>query len=335
MFVKTKGSRLSNFQKMIKHLFTLSLFTISLYSLGQENYNNVSMVVSTADLENNTYKKDTTANALLIYEKGYSRVQNGGNYNLLTDYERKIKILNKKGFDEATVEFFLYRNKSGKELYRKLVAYTHNLENGKIVKTKVLKENIYQENYNENFILVKFTFPKVKPGSVITYKYQVESPFMFNFNGWDFQDDIPKLYSEYVTDLPGNYVYNIKLVGTLKLTTNQSTIKRNCIEVGRGGSSDCAHNVYVMKDIPAFKKEKYMTAKKNYFSRVDYELKEFKGFDGINKKYTETWKNVDDKIKREPNIGLQLKKVNTTKDILPDSIQIQPNSLAKAKKIYQ
>ncbi len=322
---------------MIKNLFvaTIVFFIFSSNLCSQENYNSSNMVVSIADLENNTYKKDTTANALVIHEKGYSRVQNGGNYNLLTDYERKIKILNKKGAAKATVKVFLYRNKSDKELFRKLVAYTHNVENGKIIKNKVLEKNIYKEDYNENLIQVKFTFPNISPGSVISYKYQVESPFMFNFNGWDFQEDIPKLHSEYITDLPGNFVYNIKLVGTLKLTENESTIKKNCLEVGGGGVSECSHNVYVMKNIPAFKEEKYMTAKKNYFSRVHYELKEFKGFDGVNKKYTETWKNVDSKLKKEPNIGLQLKKINATSDILPDSIQKLPNNLVKAKKIYR
>ncbi|PKV52108.1 uncharacterized protein DUF3857 [Aquimarina sp. MAR_2010_214] len=316
---------------------TLTLFfiTFSLFINAQEAYNSKSMVVSMIDLQSSTYKKDSTANAFFIYEKGFSRMENGGNYNLLTDYEAKIKILNKQGFDHATVKVLLYRNKNNKESFNSLVAYTYNLEQGKVIKTKVEKDQIYYEKYDQNFTLVKFVFSNIKPGSVLTYKYQVESPFMYKFNGWEFQDDIPKIYSEFIADLPGNYVYNIKLVGTLKLDTRESTLKKNCLQASGYGSADCSHNIYAMKDIPAFKKEKYMTAKNNYFSRIEYELKEFKGYDGKNKKYTQTWKNVDDKLKKEATIGVQLKKLSITKNLLPDSIQSLPKDITKAKMIYR
>ncbi|WP_299251600.1 DUF3857 domain-containing protein [uncultured Aquimarina sp.] len=319
------------------HRSFFSVFFLLLYfsSISQENYNYKSLVVSQTDLKGTRYEKDTTANAFYIYEKGFSRIENGGNYNLLTDYSGKIKILNKEGFEKSTIEVLLYRNKNRKEIFRNLIAYTHNLENGKIIKTKLGEDNIYKEKYDEHYTLVKFTFPNVKPGSVITYSYQTESPFIFNFKGWEFQDDIPKMYSECIADLPGNYVYNIRLVGSLKLDVEESSIKKECIELSNSASADCSHNQYIMKDIPAFKKEKFMTAKKNYFSRVEYELKEYKGFDGVNKKYTETWKNVDKELRTEKTIGIQLKKVNATKNILPETIKTMPISLDKAKAIYK
>ncbi|WP_405206975.1 DUF3857 domain-containing protein [Aquimarina sp. LLG6339-5] len=318
-------------QSFLSILFLL----LSILGISQESYNHKNLVVSEYDLKGTRYEKDTTANAFYIYEKGFSRIQNGGNYNLLTDYSAKIKILNKEGFEKSTVTIFLYKSKNGKELFRNLIAYTYNLEDGKVIKTKLEEDQIYQEKYDEHNTLVKFTFPNIKPGSVITYTYQVESPFIFNFKGWEFQDEIPKLYSEYVTDLPGNYVYNIRLVGNLKLDVNESSLIRDCIEVSRGGSANCSHNQYIMRDIPPFKEEKYMTAKKNYFSRVEYELKELKRFDGTNKKYTETWKNVDKELKNEKAIGVQLKKINATKNILPDTIQKKQIGLNKAKEIYR
>ncbi|WP_298541008.1 DUF3857 domain-containing protein [uncultured Aquimarina sp.] len=320
---------------MHKSFLSVLFLSLSFLSISQENYNYKSLVVSEADLKGTRYEKDTTANAFFIYEKGFSRIENGGNYNLLTDYSGKIKILNKEGFDESTIEVLLYRNKSRKEILRNLIAFTHNLENGKIVKTKLEEDKIYREKYNDHYTLVKFAFPNVKPGSVITYSYQTESPFIFNFNGWDFQDDIPKMYSEYINDLPGNYLYNIRLVGPLKLDVEESSIKRECIELSNSATADCSHNQYIMKDIPAFKEEKYMTAKKNYFSRVEYELREYKGFDGVNKKYTETWKNVDKELRTEKTIGIQLKKANATKNVLPEAIKTMPISLEKAKAIYK
>ncbi len=319
----------------MKSLLVFLVIGITCITLqAQGNYNTKSMVVSQYDLSATTYPKDSTANAFYIYEKGYSRIQNGKSYNLLTDYERKIKILNEDGYEQANIEIYLYKNKSNKEKINQLTAHTYNIEDGKVVRAEVAKSYIFKTAYSEHFDVVRFTFPNIKPGSVIRYSYQLESPFTFNFNGWDFQDEIPKLYSEYVTDLPGNYLYNIRLVGHMKLKTNESDLKKRCLETSRG-YSNCSHNKYVMVDIPAFKEEEYMTAKKNYFSRVAYELKEFKGFDGRNTKYTDTWKNVDRKLKKENNIGLQLKKINSTKEVLPTDIQSMPTALEKAKKIYR
>ncbi|MGY3795425.1 hypothetical protein [uncultured Aquimarina sp.] len=320
---------------MFRSFLITAILLSSFFCTSQENYNSKNLIVSKADLKGTIYKKDTTANAFYIYEKGYSRIENSGNYGLLTDYSGKIKILNQEGFDSSIFEILLYNNKSKKEIFRDLVAYTYNLEDDKIVKTKLEEDKIYTEKYNEHYTLVKFTFPNIKPGSVLTYSYQTESPFTFNFNGWDFQDDIPKLHSEYVADLPGNYVYNIRLVGTQPLDTEDNSIKKGCFDIGYGRVADCAHSRYVMKNIPAFKKEKFMTAKKNYFSRIEYELKEFKGFDGINKKYTETWENVDKELRTEKTIGQQLKKIKATKNILPVSLANMPLNLEKAKAIFR
>ncbi|MBW1297521.1 DUF3857 domain-containing protein [Aquimarina litoralis] len=320
---------------MLRAIIISLLLLLPLLCISQENYNFKSSVVSKADLEGTRYLRDTTANAFYIYEKGYSRIESEGNYGLLTDYSGKIKILNKEGFDQSTFEILLYRNKNRKEVFRNLIAFTHNLENGKIVKTQLEEDKIYREKYDENYTLVKFTFPNIRPGSVITYSYQTESPFRFNFRGWDFQDDIPKIYSEYIADLPGNYVYNIRLVGAQKLDTEENSIKKDCFDIGYGRIADCAHSKYVMKNIPAFKKEKFMTAKKNYFSRIEYELKEFKNFDGTKTKYTSTWKSVDKELKTKRTIGQQLKKLNATKNVLPDSIKNMPYGLDKAKSIYK
>lgn len=318
---------------MLKLLPFLLLVSSSI--IGQGNYNSKSMVVSNSDLQNNTFSQDTTANAFFIYEKGYSRIQNGGDYNLLTDYAAKIKILNEKGYDNATVEIVLYKDKSNKQTYQDLVAHTYNLEDGKIVKTKVTETSIYKEEYDKHFTRIKFTFPNLKPGSVLTYSYQFASPFKYRFKGWKFQSDIPKIHSQFTADIPGNYLYNIRLIGYQKLSKDESSIKKNCLSVNyMESTADCSHNEYAMENIPAFINEKYMTSENNYLSRIAFELSEFRWFDGSVKKYTKTWKSVDREFKTEKSIGRQLKKLSVTQNILPDSLAKTANTLKKAKDIY-
>lgn len=305
------------------------------HSQTNTSFNSESYRVTLSDIKTNTFAKDSTANALVVYEYGKSWINNT-DYDLNTDIKRKIKILNNDGFNEATIEIYLYqKDNSTYEKVNKIEATTYNIENGNVVKSQLSKKDIFKEKYNENFDIVKFTLPNVKAGSIITYSYTLTSPFLFKYKGWNFQDDIPTLYSEYNTSIPGNWLYNIKLVGGKKLTTNTSELKKNCLEGPRGGSASCMVSTYAMKDIPAFIEEDYMTTRDNYLARVEYELKTFQGFDGRVKNYTKEWKDVDKELRIEPTIGKQLLKSVNIEDLLPSDIASNSNSLENATLIYK
>ena len=59
-----------------------------------------------------------------------------------------------------------------------------------------------------------------------------------------------------------------------------------------------------MEDIPAFKAEKFLTAERNYLSRIDFELKQITKLDGYVQKYTRDWEDVDKELKTDKSIGI-------------------------------
>lgn len=318
----------------MKYFALVLAFFTSFTFTGQSVFNSEGASVTKADLETNYYEKDSTANALVIYEYGNSYIDKNS-FKLKTEITKKVKIFNRNGFDKANLEIFLYNNKNKKEKVSDLRATTYNLENGSVTKTKLKNSEIFEEKYNENYTIVKSTFPNIKEGSVIIYSYTLESPFVFKYKGWSFQEDIPKLYSEYNTSIPGNYEYNIKLVGFLKLFHQDSNIRHNCLSVGNGGYANCTDTRYIMKDIPAFIEEDYMTTKSNYLSRIEYELKVFRGFDGRVDNITKNWKTTDKELKTDNNIGRQLGKSGGLKNLLSDSIINENDELKKASKILE
>ncbi|TGV00830.1 DUF3857 domain-containing protein [Flavivirga rizhaonensis] len=319
---------------MNQTIFLSFLLLSSLTLFSQSNFHSNSYRVTLGDLKTNTFEKDSTANALIIYKYGNSFVDRS-DYDLRTEIKQKIKILNKEGFNKANVSIHLYNKGDRKQKVEKIVATTYNLVDGKVIKTPLLKKDIFREKHDENHTFVKFTLPNIKEGSVITYSYTLISPFMFNYKGWDFQSDVPTLYNEYRTSIPGNWHYNIKLVGGKKLTTNTTEEKKNCLESSRGGSANCANSVYAMKDIPAFIEEDYMTSKSNYLARVEYELQTFRGFDGRVNDYTKTWRTVDREFKTDKDIGRQLSKSIDLEDLLTLEIINENDLLKKANAIYK
>ncbi|WP_072351601.1 DUF3857 domain-containing protein [Flavobacteriaceae bacterium A100] len=319
----------------MKKIYLLISFLLTTVFLGQaQQFHHNYYAATKADLETNIFEKDSTANALVIYEFGKTYVDDSS-FELKHEFKQKLKILNKKGYNHATVMIYLYNSGSKKEKVSDIQATTHNLVNGNIHKTELNKNEIYTEKFNENYTLVKFTFPNIQEGSVITYSYTLTLPFIYKFKGWEFQSEIPKLYSEYNTSIPANYDYNIKLVGTIPLAKNKSDLKHHCLETARGGSSDCTESIYIMKDIPAFIEEDFMTTKSNYLSRIEYELKTFKGFDGTVENITKTWKNTDREIRDNKNIGKQLKRKVDKKQLLSADILEEKDALKKAEQIYK
>ena len=281
------------------------------------------------------YEKDTTANALVLYEKGTSKIEKNsfGNVILSTEVIRRIKILKKDGVDEAILEIPLQKSLENKSRERFVEAEALSIHPDRSV-YRLAKKDIYTDNINEAYDMVKFTVPNVKEGSVIDYRYKVESPFLYNFNSWRFQSDIPKIFSQYTTTIPANYRYNIKLTGFLKLDHKESVLKKDCFYFQGVGTADCVNSTYIMKDIPAFKEEDFMVSKYNYLSAIDYELETFEGFDGTRKKFTKSWKDVDREIKYREEIGRQARKENYFGKLVPEEISTMPQGVEKAKKVY-
>lgn len=320
---------------MNKILLFLAILPMAIFSQTPD-YNTDSKDVTYGDLKSNSFLSDTTANAFYIYEEGFTRFQNFGDYNLITDYTAKIKILNKNGFDHASIEIPLYKNENGKkEKIHDIKAVTYNLVNDKVRSVQLEPSKIYTEE-NEKYDLVKFTFPRLSPGSVLIYSYQKETPFVFNFETWWFQEDIPKLYSKFKTKIPGNYNYHIMRVGSLPIEQSEPTIEKDCFNPSQASTSaSCVVTTYVMKDIPAFIEEDYLTSKNNYLERIEFELQEITRLDGYVQKYTRTWDDVDHELKTDKRLGRQLRRTSLVDGILPDSISQQPNNLEKARTIFK
>lgn len=135
---------------------------------------------------------DSSANAMVLYKyrNTYFNLSiNGG--ELVTEIYQKIKIYNKDGFDNATRQLRIYESKGTREVVSKMKAVTYNLEDGKIIETKLEKDQIFENEQSLNITEVKFTMPKVKEGSVIEFKYRLTSPFFWNIDEFRFQSHIP------------------------------------------------------------------------------------------------------------------------------------------------
>jgi len=175
----------------MKKIITALLFIAlpAIYLSAQEYKFNYGKVTKD-EVSMTSYQKDTTASAVTIYKNAYASYNYGVNgFEIEYCYETKIKILKSEGTEYANIAIPFYNNgKSGstKEIVSGIEAYAYNIENGKIIKTKMNKSYIFEEKINENYKQIKFSIPSVKAGTVIEYKYKLISEFYINFPIWLF-----------------------------------------------------------------------------------------------------------------------------------------------------
>lgn len=317
----------------MKYFLIISFLLLKTIVLSQNTFNSTSFVVTKDDLEINFYEKDSLANALVLYEYGKSYVDKES-FRLKTEIKVKLKILTKEGLSRANIEIPLYVD-GNKEGITNISGSTYNLVNGNVKSTSLRNNQIFTENYNERYDITKFLLPNVKEGSVITYSYTKISPYITKYYPWHFQENIPKLYSEYNTSIPGNYDYHIKLVGNLKFETQTHDVERYCLLAGRGASADCAISRFVMRDIPTIISEDYMTTIDNYRSRIEYELKTIRDFTGGVNNFAKTWETADREISTSKHMGSQLKSSSSYRKMLPENISNTANPLEKAQLIHR
>lgn len=317
----------------MKYLLLLVTFCSSLTVFAQ-NFDFA--LVDNEDLYLKKTTLDSTANAVVLKEFGTAAIRLDDNYgNLYIDFEYhvRIKIFNKNGFENANIVIPLRFYGDKQDMLYELKAVTINEQDGQPVSTELDKKKVFSEKKNKYVSLTKFTMPNLKEGSIIEYSYRLHSPSIYNFRSWEFQSDIPKLYSEYVAFIPALYVYNTTLRGAQKLSSQNAELSKECIVLS-GRRYDCSKMTYIMKDIPALVEEDYMTAPSNFRSAINYELSEYYMSNGGKKSVTKDWKDVDYELVNDKSFGSQMKRKEVFKDVLPDVLKNTTDQLSKAKAIY-
>jgi hypothetical protein len=318
----------------MRTVFVIAFVAIHFLATAQSNSFPFGQVTY-RDMDMKTYVKDTAAIAVVLREEGDTYIEDAEPNYLVHHYHVRIKILKKAG--QALADFVIPLRKGdgiNKESMRSVTASSFNIENGSMKETKLNAKDQFTENTSKYYDQRKFAVPNVRVGSVIEVEYTLESPFKFNFRSWEFQSDIPKISSLYTAKIPANYRYNISLRGYLKLAKNENRIERDCYRP-RGYSAECTVMEFMMKDVPAFEEEEYMTARSNFLSAVYFELSEYLYFDGHKDKITKEWKDVEDEMKKQTDFGVQLRRGEDIVDReVKQVIAGETDELAKARKIY-
>jgi hypothetical protein len=167
--------------------------------------------------------------------------------------------------------------------------------------------------------------PEVKEGSVVELEYEIISDFLFNLQEWYFQQEVPVLYSEYLVGIPEYFHYKPSVYGYYpirhEVTSLPKIIKFTYLQRAEGMSTQASRyqyeeryqdkiTTYYASNIPAFKKERFLRAAKNYLTRMTFELEGTKFPNAPYESYSNSWSDVSKELLEHEHFGRALNRSN-------------------------
>lgn len=297
------------------------------------------------------YAADSSAAAVVLADYGESMIDyssDQGRFVIKFDRIRRVKIFTKEGYEWGNLTIPLYHEGSRVEDISSLKAITYNLENGKVVETKMKNDAVFKEEAEQNLTLMKIAMPNVKEGSVVEITYRLTSPYIYNFQDWDFQTTIPTIYSEYRTRIPEYFSYRKFMQGYLGVTVNESKMENKAFNVTYREKTGIAktsavqerveyvesYNRLVIQDAPAFKEEPYMTTYRDYISRINYELNTFKLPNEPIQVFNDSWEKLNQNFLKYESFGGVVRGSGFLKDHVEAAVAGKTDPKEKIGAIY-
>lgn len=302
--------------------------------------------VSEKDFAATLYPIDSNASAVVIADIGSCSLEGNrkGWFSAVNKHYKRVHILNKNGYDIANVSIYLYSNGEDEEKLDRLKAVTYNLENGKVVETKLdAKSSVFEDKMDKNTKVKKFTFPNIKEGSIIEFDYTTVSDFIHNIDPWEFQGSYPRLWSEFTFTCPSFFNYNFLTQGYLRpaeFRKEGATVFDITIPGGAGASEHFSMRAstvdtrWVIVNAPALKEESFTSTINNHIQKIEFQLVEQR--DPLQYyRYVESWPQVAKKLLESEYFGLPLKKDNGwLKDVVNPLVNASDSKEQKAQKIF-
>lgn len=304
--------------------------------------------VTPADFAPQVYLKDSSAEAVVLYDAGTAKYEGNSDswFNVLYTYHKRIRILNKNAFSVATVEIPLYKDNDKSDELDKMEAATYTLEDGKVVKTKLDKASVFKDKASSDVVIKKFTFPNLKEGCIIEYTYTINSPRTAHLRGWVFQGQYPVLQSTYETNVPTLFNYVFLNSGYYDLQPAVSKTTENYRLQAKDNSSafssaevinynaDVIHSRWTLSNLPPLVKEKYTTTIWNYLAKIEFQLRSINMPNSIPRPVMQTWTQLVTEMLKDENFGEALSSKNGWMENDLVSLTVKNDPLQTAQKIF-
>jgi len=259
------------------------------------------------------YAADKDADAVELYRNvDVYYVFVNGDFRVINEVKCRLKVLKPEGKRVADHEIGVRLSSSSSvpETVRALKAVAYNMEDGKVVKTKMENSMVHEEQIDKSEKLLKFSVPQVRVGTVIEYEYRLESDFYFQLRDWYAQSSIPVLYTKYSVRIPEWLVFHLEETGSINLEKKE---EHASMSIGEE-LINTDEQSFVARNLPALKDDDYIWCAEDYGCKVTHELQSVTIPGYVYKDYSSKWEDIDNALWTDEEFGGRIKKNSPLKE---------------------
>jgi hypothetical protein len=290
---------------------------------AQEKSNYQFKKVTEADFQWPNVITDSSAGVVVLADVGRTEFvgNDEGGFSLI--YKRHKRVLIRKFHYTWEDDLILYLEKGdkGPEKLQSLDITDYYLVNGAISEKKYdTKEQI--RNINQqlgNSIGRSITYSQ---DCIVDMSYTIQSFYVSNLRGWDFQTTVPILYSEYSVSIPDIFGYATLRLGSIPLETIASDKRMQSFAARKfagpagyetgGVSHDELYNVnvlmhdrkWILRNAPAIYFDIHRATHYSQINSVEFQWTENRNTNQSAQPVLYGWKTVKERLLSQENFGL-------------------------------
>ncbi len=316
---------------MIKFRHLIALFVLLEFTVS--NLHSQKFILSFGDikgddLSNRPYKPDPGADAIILSDIGVASLNYGNDFYVELERDVRIRIVNSNGFDYANIEIPF----STDDIMLDYRASTFNARNGEKTETPIPRKSFIIDKTTNSARVLKFSFPDVHDGSVIEYSYKImlKSNSVYNLVPWEFQSEIPTVFSSITISYPEYFTYKNIISGSAALVKSSITSSESFIS----GERIAARNYWwYVDDMPAFRNEPYIKSNEEHVTKITFELASTNFPNQSKEEITPTYATLTEKLLDRVDFGRAMK--SNFKNIAEAETDGINSDLLKLKKLHE
>ena len=239
--------------------------------------------------------EDSEADAVILFDKGTIAITL--RFQLVIQRHTRIKILTERGLKYGDVSIYLGSDDEIDELRAQTI-----LPNGK--KVTLSKRDIFTKKRRSGSEKV-FAIPGVEVGAVIEYAYEITSRRLTFLAPWQFQHEVFTRLSELILIIPEGFDYRAFASNAYVPDPHREAFQ---IADPQMGTSFVGRFVWRAENLPALKREPYITTLKDYWATLFFQIVSYRNPKDIMSDpviFIKTWDDLAEILQKSYNPSIK------------------------------
>jgi hypothetical protein len=293
------------------------------------------------------YEADPDAEAVVLSDIGDTKIaySAGAGFQITYRLHKVIKILTKGGVSYGDFQIPYYSIPGRTDLVGGIKGFVYNESNGSIVKEKIGKEHVFEEEVSKTYRIKKISAPNIKEGSVVELSYEITSDLFSYLREWEFQNEIPTRWSEYSLEYPEYFSFSQSAQGFEQYVINEQsegTGSANWSETERSGgrvaqSTTTNNSVnfstkkyhWAIQNAPALRPEPYIDNPQSYSTKIEFQLQYLQFPNSQRQTFSGSWNTMSEELLKDPEFGKFLERNKFVQEIVPQLITAEQSEQEK------